>query len=209
VAEHESAAWIVPELTEDLLRTLPVPIAAAVHQLKIGRDGQRRRADQAEQRQEELRAGLAAANVRAEKAEALIGKLRTDRDHCFAREVSKGLEARQMRRERDEARARLAEIGKAETQQRIVGVNGTSHPATKFDLENRALWVPSVRLEERQVYAGPWREPADAAQNGRSATETSELQFEASAPATKPEGPQWGAQGLCESERDDETETER
>jgi hypothetical protein len=49
----------------------------------------------------------------------------------------------------------------------------------------------------------------DAAQNGRSATETSELQFEASAPATKPEGAQRGAQGLCESERNDETGTER
>jgi hypothetical protein len=49
----------------------------------------------------------------------------------------------------------------------------------------------------------------DAAQDGLSATETSELQFDASASATKPGGAQRGAQGLCESERNDETGTGR
>lgn len=59
-APRQTDERIVPELTEELLRTLPTPIAAAIHQLKISRDGQRRRAEAAEQRQEELRAELAA-----------------------------------------------------------------------------------------------------------------------------------------------------
>lgn len=59
-AEREAVERIeaptVPELSEDLLRTLPVPIAAAVHRLKLKHEGQRRRAEAAERRQEELRA---------------------------------------------------------------------------------------------------------------------------------------------------------
>lgn len=54
--EAEREVPTVPELTEELLRTLPVPIAAAVHQLKLKHEGQRRRAAAAERRQEELRA---------------------------------------------------------------------------------------------------------------------------------------------------------
>jgi ribosomal protein S27E len=59
------------------------------------------------------------------------------------------------------------------------------------------------------VYGAGLAKGADATGTALSATETSELQFEASAPATKPEGAQRGAQGLCESERNDETGTER
>jgi hypothetical protein len=59
------------------------------------------------------------------------------------------------------------------------------------------------------VYGAGLTKGADATGTALSATETSELQFDASAPATKPEGPQRGAQGLCESERNDETGTAR
>lgn len=107
---------------------------------------------------------LAAANEQVQKAEAEREKLRIDRDHCVAREVSKGLEARQMRRERDEARE-LARVSldilrnvSDEPMRELYGVD---------DMDEMPDWFTG--------YGKPGdADPADAAQDGRSATDGQE-----------------------------------
>lgn len=137
-------------------------------------------------------AALAAANERAEKAEAEAARLSDVNYHVnqgavfyqqkyddVVRERDQGRAAAivyaandKLRAERDEARARLAELGEAEPEQRIVTPSGLVYEPTLRDLENQRWWLPGVRLEERQVYPTPWRVADDAAQDGRSATET-------------------------------------
>jgi len=52
----------------------------------------------------ELQKQLAAATARAEKVEATVAELRTNRDHCIAREITAKIEARVLRREIAELR---------------------------------------------------------------------------------------------------------
>lgn len=110
-------------------------------------------------------AELAAANERAETAE------RRDAIQTEAIRAAKGL-ARCWQQLAEEAQARLAELGEAETEQRIVTPSGLAYEPTLQDLENQDWWLPGVRLEERQVYPTPWRVAADATAAALSATET-------------------------------------
>jgi transcriptional regulator with XRE-family HTH domain len=159
----------------------------------------------------ELRAELAAANERADKAEAEAGQhlgvnlgLLGGRDAAVKR-------ARKAEAERDEARARLAGLYVE------WGVRFPNNQIEPCESETDAReWAapdgPSgFGLTAVCREASNWRdaETADATRTALRATETSELQFEASAPATKLGGAQRGAQGLCESERNDETGTGR
>jgi hypothetical protein len=154
------------------------------------------------------------ANERAEKAEAEAGQhlgvnlgLLGGRDAAVKR-------ARKAEAERDEARARLGKADLRAAKLRLVAASMLRTFTTGQDVHpgyaaKVSHPVPLADVERWQAVVRETSLAADAAQNGRSATETSELQFDASAPATKPEGAQRGAQGLCESERDDETGTER
>jgi hypothetical protein len=198
VAEHESAAGTPEDVDPALVGAAADAIHAfyAAHPENESEDDAIRvlLAAALPLYEQQLREQLAAANERAETAEKRASTLTAVRD----------LAASAVKRyhwQRDEAQARLAELGEAETQQRIVGVNGTSHPTTERDLENRDLWVPGVRLEERQVYATPWRDAkaADATAAAHSATQTDELEFDAPAHGTKLEGAQRGAQGPQEA----------
>jgi hypothetical protein len=118
----------------------------------------------------QLRNELAAANERAEKAEVEVGRL-VNLNRDLARSTMRHME--KIGNERDEARARLAGLGEAETEQRIIGVSGVAHYApTEWDLAHRHEWLPGVRLEEREVHPTPWRPAADATGTALSATET-------------------------------------
>lgn len=146
-------------------------LGAAVVELRAERDAATARAEAnavVHDRWKAMRIERDKATARAEKAEALnrelarsnlrhMEKLGTERDAAVKRA--------------QETEARLAEFGKPETEQRIIGVSGLASTPTRFDLEHRADWLPGVRLEERQVYPTPWRLAADTAQDGPSATE--------------------------------------
>jgi hypothetical protein len=49
-----------------------------------------------------------------------------------------------------------AELGDAEFQWRIVTPEGSTLAPTAFDLANRDLWLPGLRLEQRTVYGTSW-----------------------------------------------------
>jgi hypothetical protein len=159
-----------------------------------------------------------AANERAEKAEALArqqGEI-IQRNTEASRSVIAKWEAWAVRAEaeRDEARARLAEMRDGMTVAVELLDRFTAETACTEGgdtcREHGYARKPCPHPLGRQL-VNAWRDvqAADATGTALSATETSELEFEASVPATKPEGAQRGAQGLCESERNDETGTER
>lgn len=151
----------------------------------------------------ELRAELAAANERAEKAEARLVKLhaglqiddgaralvqqnRRELDAVIQQHVEQlGAEncelrtrAEQAEVERDEARARLAELGEAMVEW-TVGDNGNEAGLPVPEQLARLMAVNlEATLKTRTAYHDPpWRpaaEPADVAQDGRSATDGQE-----------------------------------
>lgn len=65
--------------------------------------------------------------------------------------------------ELDELRTERSALGGAEHQWRIVTPNGPTYSFTQRDLDDRANWLPGVRLEQRTVYGTSW-EPADLKQ---------------------------------------------
>lgn len=65
--------------------------------------------------------------------------------------------------ELEAARAERVGLGGAEHQLRIVTPSGPVHSFTQRDLDDRANWLPGVRLEQRTVYGTQW-EPADPKQ---------------------------------------------
>lgn len=105
-----------------------------------------------------------AATERAEQAEAEAERLRIDRDHCVAREVSKGLEVRQLRKERDEARARLTKLRLL----RLEWSTANCYSDLGDDIVSERLARDRVAsrseihaaVVSRQIYAGPWCEGA-------------------------------------------------
>lgn len=60
----------------------------------------------------------------------------------------------------EQSRAERAALGDAEHQWRIVTPSGPVHSFTQRDLDDRANWLPGVRLEQRTVYGTRW-EPAE------------------------------------------------
>jgi hypothetical protein len=146
MAEHESAAdataaelaTLLPRLPR--VKITPETISQTIIDRWYGYETEYR------QTIAELRAELAAANERAEKAEA-----------------------------------RLAKLGEAEIEQRIIGVSGVAHYApTEWDLAHWHEWLPGVRLEEREVHPTPWRPAAHATGTALSASETDATPSEAS-----------------------------
>jgi hypothetical protein len=132
---------IVPELTEELLRTIPVPIAAAVWQLML---------------REKLRdQQLAAATARAESATVLPERWRAlivERDAANERA--------------EKAEARLAERRPIRAEWSTENVY--SHPSDDVISQGlaarRVIAHPNIHTAvlRRQLYAGPWVPAADA-----------------------------------------------
>lgn len=67
---------------------------------------------------------------------------------------------RDLTREVERLRGKLAGLGEPELQHRIIGVSGEAHTPTEWDLAHKDDWLPGVRHEVRDVYPTPWR-PAD------------------------------------------------
>lgn len=169
---------------------------------------------------------LAAANERAEKAEAEAERLSDANYHVnqgavfyqqkydeVVRERDQGRAAAavyaandKLRAERDEARARLAEIGEVRVEWSIRwredgDVSGKPH--TEAEARERAGANPRTLALVRRLVT-QWRdaEPADAAQDGRSATETDAKPSEATGVELEFGK---GTAGLSEAEDDRDT----
>lgn len=91
---------------------------------------------------------------------------------CSAVELAK--EHSNVLDELEQLRAERADLGDAEHQWRIVTPNGPVHSFTQRDLDDRANWLPGVRLERRTVYGTTWEPADDAAQDFNSSGSTQE-----------------------------------
>ncbi|NUQ98292.1 MAG: hypothetical protein HOY79_17670 [Streptomyces sp.] len=156
---------------------------AQVAEIQAERNEWQRRANRDRTVAEILRADLHAANERAEKVEAERDQYAREYHRLDSEQAAAGsyaLRAERAEAERDEAWVRLAELGEATVEWSIRwredgDVSGKPH--TEAEARERAGANPRTLALVRRLVTD-WRdtEPADAAQDGRSATETETVQ---------------------------------